>query len=504
MKNKNNPTYKYRTEIIFNDFVTFLENKILLAENTPKEVAILFTFIMPDDVQIIYEMSNPFCECGGKFHKHEIIDWKMDKQYYIHKYRYKCSKCNKTIITPLPFIVDKGCNYTVDIKEEIVNLFNKEHISYENATNFLNEKYDLNISRQTTFYCNDKNSKEYLSKKDKIIEEKLKEKNIDDSGYYGHDEAFLKINGEKYSLLTMIDSTNQKIINDQLIPEDKYRELLEPFILYSLKDLSVYNDPNTPNPTHPSLLPDLKKHTLTGDGLPEYPSIARKANMDFHPCVFHLIKGQRTPVWKKEKRIIKKRQSNKNKIIKNKEKINQYNEKYAGQRKISKKEKTRRKQKDKTTDRIKKNKKLRKDNTKLKKEYDEYEDYNERISEIFKQDTIKDAKRRFNILNNQIDHLPDEIKPFIRRLEKDLDATLSYIENENIPKTNNWLELFFKIVFPKKYRNRFKTLRGAKRFLRSGKQKWYLNVVLKEDITIEKNDAWANLKRTYKKIDSET
>ena len=224
----------------------------------------------------------------------------------------------------------------------------------------------------------------------------------------------------------------------------------------------------------------------------------------FHPCVFHLIKGQRTPVWKKEKRIMKKRQSNKNKIIKNKEKISQYEEKYVGQGKISKKEKTRRKQKDKTTDRIRENKKLRKDNTKLKKEYDEYEDYNERISEIFKQDTIKDAKRRFNILNNQIDHLPDEIKTFIRRLEKDFDATLSYIENENIPKTNNWLELFFKIVFPKKYRNRFKTLRGVKRFLRSGKQKWYLNVVLKEDITIEKNDAWANLKRTYKKIDSET
>ena len=77
--------------------------------------------------------------------------------------------------------------------------------------------------------CNDKKPDEYLSKKDEQIEEKLKENNIEDSGYYGHDEAFLRINGKKYSFLSMIDSTNQKIINDQLIPEDEYRQFLETF-----------------------------------------------------------------------------------------------------------------------------------------------------------------------------------------------------------------------------------------------------------------------------------
>ena len=83
------------------------------------------------------------------------------------------------------------------------------------------------MSRQTTYNCNDKESDEYLSKKDEIIEEKLKEKNITVSGYYGHDEAFLRINGEKYSFLAMLDSNNQKIINDQLIPEEEYREFLD-------------------------------------------------------------------------------------------------------------------------------------------------------------------------------------------------------------------------------------------------------------------------------------
>ena len=151
----------------------------------------------------------------------------------------------------------------------------------------------------------------------------------------------------------MIDSTNQKIINDQLIPEEEYRQFLETFIIYSLKDLSIYSDPNTPNPTHPVFLPDLKKHTLTGDGLPEYPSIAQKANMYFHPCVFHIIMNQRKPVWKKENRIKRKKQANESKILKNKDKIKEYNEKYSGQGKIRKTDTKRRKQKDKATQRNK-------------------------------------------------------------------------------------------------------------------------------------------------------
>ena len=138
----------------------------------------------------------------------------------------------------------------------------------------------------------------------------------------------------------------------------------------------------------------------------------------------------------------------------------------------------------------------------MQKEYDEYEDYSKRISEIFEQDTIKDAKRRFNILNNQIEFLPEEIAKFLRNLEKDLDATLSFIENENIPKTNNWLELFFKIVFPKKYRNRFKTIKGVNRFLRSRQLKWHENIVLKEKIKIEKESIWTKLRQHATEINN--
>ena len=495
----NASTFKFKSELVFNDIVTFCENAVLLKDFAPKEIAILFYHIEPSDIKIIYEMSNPICECGSKLHKHDLINWNMDKKYPIFKYRYICPKCKKTIITPLEDIVKKGCNYTEDIRVMTMNLYSKEHISYANATRFLNETYNLSLSRQSIYNFNDKESEKYIAKKEEKIQEKLNEKNIEPTGFPGHDESFLTINGEKYAFLAMIDSNNQSIINDQIMPENEYRDFLETFIIYSQKDLSPYKDPNTPNPRHHLLLTDLKKDTLIGDGLKEYPIIAQKANMDFHPCGFHIIMNQRQPVWKTQKRLKQKKQRNQNKINKNKEKIQEYYEKYKGQSPAIRNKDPRRKQKNKVIKMEKENRRLKKENSKIQKEIDQYENYNERISEIFNQKTFKNAKLRYSILKNQIEHLPDEIAKFITKLGKDLDNTLSHIENENIPKTNNWLELFFKIVFPKKYRKRFKTTKGVKRFLRNGKIKWYENTVLKMEIIPDKNDIWSKLSQKYKK-----
>lgn len=102
----------------------------------------------------------------------------------------------------------------------------------------------------------------------------------------------------------MIDSNNQSIINDQIIPENEYRDFLETFIIYTQKDLSPYKDPNILNLTYPLLLTDLKKDTLTEDGLKEYPIIAKKANMDFHPCGFHIIINQRKTHMENTKKTI--------------------------------------------------------------------------------------------------------------------------------------------------------------------------------------------------------
>ena len=46
----------------------------------------------------------------------------------------------------------------------------------------------------------------------------------------------------------------------------------------------------------------------------------------------------------------------------------------------------------------KENRTLQKENSKIQKEIDQYENYNERISEIFNQETFKNAKLRYIII----------------------------------------------------------------------------------------------------------
>ena len=146
----------------------------------------------------------------------------------------------------------------------------------------------------------------------------------------------------------------------------------------------------------------------------------------------------------------------------------------------------RRKARDKATELIRKNRTIREDNKKLKEEHEELTSLSDRLSNILDAETIYDAKRRFNILNNQKDQLPEEFVKALNTMGKDLDATLAHIENENVPKTNNWLELFFRVVFPKRFRNRFKTIVGVDNFLRLAKIRWNEWLVLGKKVEIER------------------
>ena len=177
MNIKTTPTVEYLSETVFKNFVRFEEDKVVLKDSCPKELAIIFYYIEPHEIRVVYEMTNPICECTHKLHKHAIIPWEMDLTYPFFKYQYKCEKCGKTIITPLEGIVDKHCSYTKDTKDFVVNLYSNEHISYANATKFINDNQSLNISRQSVFDYNCNKTDDCLSQKEKIIDEKIKEKN---------------------------------------------------------------------------------------------------------------------------------------------------------------------------------------------------------------------------------------------------------------------------------------------------------------------------------------
>ena len=201
-----------------------------------------------------------------------------------------------------------------------------------------------------------------MSKKEEKINQIIKERNIEFSGIIGYDESFFFINGEKYVRTTSIDNKNHMILNDQIIKaEDFDKYFIEIFMTYSLKDLTAYSNPNTPNPKHPLLLSDLKKDTMITDGYAAYVPIIEKLQMTHQKCVFHKIMNQRTPVWKTTNKLERQLKNKKDKLEKTVEKIQQLEKQSKGQKpgRIKLKDKKRRKNKDKL-----KKEKTRKNTTK--------------------------------------------------------------------------------------------------------------------------------------------
>ena len=94
-----------------------------------------------------------------------------------------------------------------------------------------------------------------------------------------------------------------------------------------------------------------------------------------------------------------------------------------------------------------------------KKEIKEYNEYKEKISQIFKSKSIKTAMKRFNKLNEKFDEMPEIIQDFIRKLSKKLEITLNHTKNRKIPSTNNLAELLFRVTFPGKIKRIFKATR---------------------------------------------
>ena len=178
----------------------------------------------------------------------------------------------------------------------------------------------------------------------------LEERNIEFSGIVGYDESFFFIGGEKYVRTTSIDSQNHMILNDQIMKsEDFDKYFIEIFMTYSLKDLTVYYNPNILNPKHPLLLSDLKKDTVITDGYTAYVPIIEKLLMTHQKCVFHKIMNQRTPVWKTTNKLQRQLENKENQLEKTLEKIQQLENQSKGQKpgRIPLKDKKRRKNKKK-------------------------------------------------------------------------------------------------------------------------------------------------------------
>ena len=464
MKPKNKPTNNDLVFELFKFFVDSRNKKIYLNKDINPSLIYLMEEILTDSYQFIYyDDELLFCpKCGEQLSLNGTQKFSLNKKLIIGKQKYICpnKKCQFTIITHPNQYIDKYCNYTKEIKEKAVKYSLIQYSSYQNKAEYINLHYRTKISRQTIYNANNTLIDQILHQKEQKLSEKIKKLNIKSSGIYCYDEEFIKINKSIYVRMTIIDYKTKIIINDQIIPKNQFQQkTIQKFLKESLKGLKI--------------------NTIITDGYKVYEDIIKDLGAKHQKCVFHIMQNLMTPLQKKINKNTKKIKHQENSINKKKNKIKELKTKIPNKRGRIKKTDTKtikiRNQINKIEIEIN-NEKFEK--RKLKKENKEYNKYKEKISLIFKSKKHKTAIKRFNNIMSQINQLPKIIQIFLKNLEKKIDYTLNHTKNREIPKTNNLIELIYRTTFPGKIKRIFRTLKGAKRQIKSNNIKWMENNVL--------------------------
>ena len=364
--------------------------------------------------------------------------------------------------TMLPDYIDKYCNYTREIKEQGLMCTKITYSSYGSKTEMVNEQFNLNISRQSIYLHEKELSPQYIYNKEQEILKEIEKLNIQPSGYYSYDEEFIKINKKIYVRLALIDVHTKMIINDELITKDQFnKEYIEKFLIESTKEI--------------------KLDTIITDGYRSYPEIIERLGAKHQLCTFHIMQNlmvKLNPYINTKQRLIESlTKANKKKEAKIEELKSKITLKRGRPKNSDKKVKNNINKRKKLKSEIDENKeKIRKYKAKIK----EHVEYKETIKKIFRAKSFKTAMKYFNQLYDKLEELPPIIKNFIKTLSKKINKALEYTKDKKIPKTNNLVELLFKVTFPGKIKRIYRTYAGAVTQIKLDDLKWIEKNVLKK------------------------
>ena len=464
LKNKK-PTEIYCVEDLFKYYLFGQGNLLYVCNTISPKIVDLFSEIMDTELFVIYFDYREYDPEFAQTHvKNGLVEYKLNKKYIIYKqtYKYQSKNKEKFITTILPEYIDKYCNYTREIKEQGLMCTKITYSSYGSKTEIVNEQFKLNISRQSIYLHEKELSPQYIYNKEQEILKEIKKLNIKPSGYYSYDEEFIKINKKIYVRLALIDVHTKMIINDELIPKDQFnKEYIEKFLKESTDGI--------------------KLKTIITDGYRSYPEIIERLGAKHQLCTFHIMQNlmvKLNPYINTKRRLIDSlTKSNEKKEAKIKELKSKITLKRGRPKNSDKKLKNNITKRKKLKSEIDENKeKIRKYKAKIK----EHLEYKETIKKIFRAKTFKTAMKYYHQLYDKLEELPSIIKDFIKTLSKKINKALEYTKDKKIPKTNNIVELLFKVTFPGKIKRIYRTYVGAITQIKLDDLKWIERNVLKK------------------------
>ena len=464
MKPKEKPTFIYNVDDLFKYFLYGSETKLYISNLLNPEIISLLSDYLDKNIKIIYFDHLELKEEGfTDLKKNGTEKFLLNKNLEIYKQKYYYySKGNKKYkTTKLDMYIDKYCNYTKSIINYPLIQGQIFQTSYGNIAELLNETEKINITRQTVFNHQRIALKTFLPSEEAKIWDAILKLDIKFSGYYHYDEEFIKINKEVYVRLSLIDAQTMIIINDILIHKKEFdKNYIKKFFKQSLEELPL--------------------ECIITDGHRSYPEIIDELGAKHQLCQFHIMKNLMQPLNNKIRSLKRTIESSETKIDQKNAKINKLADEYPY--KQGRPPKDDKKAQDNISQRKKLGTDIRQLNdniTKFNKELRNLDIYKEKIKVILRVKTLKTAINKLNKLLKEKD-LPDFIDKFVKNLLKKIDRAVQFVNDSNIPKTNNLIELFYKVTFPGKIKRIYRTYEGAMNRIRLNNIRWMKRNVLEK------------------------
>ena len=383
-------------------------------------------------------LSDGFSSNGYSESKIDNLDHVRVKQY-IKKTDDGC----KTVTADISMYREENHKYSKYLSNMAVLLSSIEHISFEKMAEILNLFLGVNIDRRRVYELYANNVKEFIYKNIDEIRKDIRNGNMPFSGVISYDEEFIWIKHQPHVRLTIIDNKSRIIIADVVIPREYFTaKYIKQFFKVSLDGLKV--------------------DTIITDGYRAYPEIIESLGAKQQRCTFHVMKNlidKINPIHSRLRRKIKRAEE---KIPKLEEELLQLKEKYKGMKgRIKKSDKKRQKDKNRMKELEREISKKKAEIRKANKEIKEDKKIIKSISLIFKTKTYEAAHNKFNRIYAKKKELREEIGNFLENLKSFLDSILNHTIDKDVPNTNNLIEGFYKITFPRKIKKIFVTYQGA-------------------------------------------
>jgi len=97
---------------------------------------------------------------------------------------------------------------------------------------------------------------------------------------------------------------------------------------------------------------------------------------------------------------------------------------------------------------------------------------------MLKSKTKKTGLKRYNKLLGDLDNIPKEARTTIKNMEEDIDKLLLHTEYDDVPTTNNLLEVYHLTTLNRHDKKKYKTIEGVLEETLLKTIRWELRVVL--------------------------